>query len=39
MTCHNQLEVSGKLRSSDFRDAPVYDGPHSVAVWTLKKDD
>ena len=38
MTCHSQLELVEKLtKYSDFRDAPVNEGPHSVGVWILKK--
>ena len=38
MTYHSQLELVEKLtKYSDFRDAPVNEGPHSVGVWILKK--
>ena len=38
MTCPNQLELGQKLRKSSEADAPAKEGPHSVGVWTLKKE-
>ena len=37
MTRPNQLEYGQKLRKSSEAYAPAKEGPHSVEVWTLKK--
>ena len=36
MACHNQLELGFWMRNP-HRDTLLYEGPHSIGVWTFKK--